>query len=175
MKATGIVRRIDNLGRVVIPKEIRKHLRIKSGDNIEIFINEEENIILKKYSQISKLEVLSQTIVDAINSVIKKDVILINTSEVIAGTGIYKKKYLNKPISNQLNQILKERTSDIANTPEKIYLTEIQENLAYAYFPIIAEGDIYGLLIVVNPDIITEEDFQSIKIGANFLAKYIEE
>jgi len=101
MKATGVVRRIDDLGRIVIPKEIRKTLRLKNGENLEIFVDENENIILKKYSQIDKLKEFAGQITEAINSITKKSVFIINTDSFVSTSG-KKKGYLNEPISNEL-------------------------------------------------------------------------
>ena len=74
MKATGVVRRIDELGRIVIPKEIRKTLRIKEGENLEIFIDDKENVVLKKYSLMNKIEDFAQNFTDSINSLLKHNI-----------------------------------------------------------------------------------------------------
>ena len=74
MKATGVVRRIDELGRIVIPKEIRKNLRIHEGENIEIYINEKENIVLKKHSLIKEIDDFAQKFTDSLHSFFKKDI-----------------------------------------------------------------------------------------------------
>ena len=91
MKATGIVRRIDELGRVVIPKEIRKTLRIHEGENVEIFVDTSENIILKKFSVMKKLEDFAQNLTDVVNSYIKHNIIITDTDSIIATSGEYKK------------------------------------------------------------------------------------
>ena len=83
MKSTGIIRRIDNLGRIVIPKEIRKNLRIKNGENLEIFINQED-IILKKYYQIDKLKYLSDELTKSIYKILKKDVMITNNEAILS-------------------------------------------------------------------------------------------
>mgnify|MGYP003390658125 CR=1 FL=1 len=93
MKATGIVRRIDDLGRVAIPKEIRRNLRIKEGDNLEVFV-EGEDIILKKYSMMNKINDLSQELTDAIYTFTKHNVFITDTDTVVAGSGKLKKDYL---------------------------------------------------------------------------------
>ena len=90
MKSTGVVRRIDDLGRIVIPKEIRRNLRIKEGENLEIFI-ENENIILKKYSMMNKINDLSQELTDAIYTFTKHNVFITDTDSVVAGSGKLKK------------------------------------------------------------------------------------
>ncbi len=87
MKATGIIRRIDELGRIVIPKEIRKALRIKDGENLEIYVDGAENIILRKYSAIRKMSDFAQDSTDAIYSLIKHNVIIVDNHSVIAVSG----------------------------------------------------------------------------------------
>ena len=95
MKTTGIVRRIDELGRIVIPKEIRRSLRIKEGDSLEILINNED-IILKKYSVIKNLNDFAQNITDSIHSFIKNSVLITDTNSILAVSGPLKKELLNK-------------------------------------------------------------------------------
>ena len=101
MKTTGIIRRIDELGRIVIPKEIRKNLRIKNGESLEIYL-ENDSIILKKYSQIESLKNVSIDYVEAFNQIIKHNIIVTDRDKVVAVSGPFKKKYLDKEI-NELN------------------------------------------------------------------------
>ena len=98
MKTTGIIRRIDDLGRIVIPKELRKSLRIKNGDSLEIFVDQED-IILKKYSPIESIEEAAMKYVEGFNQVIKHNVIVTDKDKVIAVSGELKKKYLGKKIT----------------------------------------------------------------------------
>ena len=97
MSTTGIIRRIDELGRIVIPKEIRKSLRIKNGDNLEIVVDG-ENISLRKYSQIENLENIANVYAESFNQVLKYTVIITDTDKVVAVGGNMKKKYLNNEI-----------------------------------------------------------------------------
>ena len=98
---TGIVRRIDELGRIVIPKEIRKNLRIKNGDNLEILV-EGENITLRKYSQIENATDMASVYAESFYQVLKYNVIVTDTDKVVAAAGSLKKKYLNMGISDSL-------------------------------------------------------------------------
>ena len=82
MKATGVVRRIDELGRIVIPKEIRKNFRIKEGENVEIYIDD-NNIILKKYSELKNVSDISSNIIDSVFSVINKDIVITDMSNIV--------------------------------------------------------------------------------------------
>ena len=101
MKTTGIVRRIDELGRIVIPKEIRKSLRIKEGESLEILIDNED-IILKKYSVIKNLNDFAQNITDSIYSFIKNNILITDTNSILAVSGPLKKELLNKSIGTDL-------------------------------------------------------------------------
>ena len=98
MSTTGIIRRIDELGRIVIPKEIRKNLRIKNGDNLEILV-EGDNITLRKYSQIENLENMANIYADSFYQVLKYNVIITDTDKIVAVGGNMMKKYLNNNIS----------------------------------------------------------------------------
>lgn len=172
MKATGIIRRIDDLGRIVIPKEIRKNLRLQNGENLEIFIDENENIILRKYNQIDKLKEFAGNITDSISSITKNNVIITNTDTIIA-TNNKLKKYINKEISNEIIKMINDRKEKTENA---IQITEENEEPTnYAFYPIIANGDPIGSIIILSENNITNEDMLLLKIISTFLAKYIEE
>lgn len=93
MKSTGVVRRIDDLGRIVLPKEIRKTLRIREGESLEIYTNEEE-IILKKFTSASDLKEISQSLIDTIASTIKSNIFIADRDNIIAGSGALKKEFM---------------------------------------------------------------------------------
>ena len=169
---TGIIRRIDDLGRIVIPKEIRKNLRIKNGEKLEIFVNENENIILKKHNQFDKLKDLSEEITEAIYSFIKKTVMITNNEKVISIKGINKNKYQEKNISEEIIRKIYNRKEIIDK--DKIKITDEEEEINYALVPLIASGDVSGSIILVDEEKIDENEFLIIKIVASFLSKYIE-
>lgn len=173
MKATGVVRRIDDLGRIVIPKEIRKNLRLKNGENLEIFVDENENIILKKYSQIDKLKEFAKTITDAINNVTKKSVFITNTDSFVSVSGP-KKEYTNEQLSNEIITMINERQEEKNNFGLQI-TEEKKEQEYFAFCPIIVNGDSLGSVMMMSEEEITENDFQTLKIISSFLAKYIEQ
>src|SRR5690606_20345643 len=100
MKATGIVRRIDDLGRVVIPKELRRTLRIREGDPLEIFVDREGEVILKKYSPINELSDFAKEYAEALFDSLASPVLISDRDTVIAVAGISKKDYMNKDISD---------------------------------------------------------------------------
>ena len=109
MKATGVVRRIDELGRIVIPKEIRKTLRIREGENLEIFLDDQENIVLKKYFALNHFVEEAKTFVNTIYHLTRHSVIITDTDKVIAMAGVEKELLDQKPISEQLKDIIARR------------------------------------------------------------------
>lgn len=177
MKATGIVRRIDELGRVVIPKEIRKNLRIHEGENVEIYIDANENIILKKFSVIRNLKDFSQNLIDVIYSFFKYDIIITDNDEIIAASSSIKKKCINQPISNTLNNLIQKREYIIKEEYDNLELTEnYQINGRYIIDSIIVHSDVVGLVILISEnDTISELDEKIVHIVSNFFTKYLEE
>ena len=117
MKATGIVRRIDELGRVVIPKEIRRTLRIREGDPLEIFTDRDE-LMLKKYSPIATLERFSEGSAKSLNDLSGYLAVICDTDEVLYASGEGRKEINRKPLSAAIEKILKDRRSYLANASE---------------------------------------------------------
>ena len=156
MKATGIVRRIDELGRVVIPKEIRRTLRIKEGDPLEIFTDRDE-LMLKKYSPIATLERFSKATARSLNDLSGKLAIICDTDGVLHAYGEGKKEYDGKSLSADMDKILKERRSYLANAAEGgdvIPLTSSQEEgiTAQVIVPIVSGGDCLGAVAVLSKE-----------------------
>ena len=106
MKATGIVRRIDDLGRVVIPKEIRRTLRIREGDPLEIFTDRDGEVILKKYSPISELGQFAKEYAETLYETLGTPALISDRDEMIAVSGLSKKDYLNRQLSPDLDEIM---------------------------------------------------------------------
>lgn len=176
MKATGIVRRIDELGRIVVPKEIRKNLRLKEGENLEIFVDTDNNLILKKHAIMNKIEDFAQTLTDSIYSILKHNIIITNTDTIIALTGNLKKNYLNKPISEKLENILIRREKILETHNKKINITNDDIEGTYALVPIIYNGDVAGSIIIFDDnDIVGDTEYQLCQIVSNFLGKYLED
>lgn len=176
MKATGVIRRIDELGRIVIPKEIRKNLRIKDGENIEILL-ENENVVLKKYSELSKVEEISEILIESMHSILKKDILIADSDLYTAIVGNYKNKLMGKQISNQLIEAIKNRVNGINNNNEKLYLTDAMEiNCNCCLSTIIVNGDAVGIVIVLSEEEkISELDGKICQFVTHFLAKMLED
>lgn len=177
MKSTGIVRRIDELGRIVIPKEIRKNLRIRDNENLEIYIEGEDKIILQKFSIIKKISDFAQQFVDAMATFIKNDIIITDTNEVIAVSGNRKKEYLGEMISNKLLNSLSRRENILEKYKKELEIIEGKvETGTYAISTIISNGDAIGLVIIFSPlEDLTKVEENIVKIASSFLGKYIEE
>jgi len=178
MKATGIVRRIDELGRVVIPKEIRRTLRIREGDPLEIFTEREGGVILKKYSPIGELSEFAEDFSRALGGALQKTSIICDKDVIISVNGEFKKEYLGKPISKTLEKIIEERTPVIKNSVDKQSCVAVIEGentndiSAQVIVPIICEGQTIGAVITLskNPgDKFTNVEQKTAEVAANFL------
>ena len=156
MKATGVVRRIDDLGRVVIPKEIRKVHRIKEGDPLEIFTDKEGEIILKKYSPIGELTEFASTYADTISKTTGHITCITDKDTVIAVAGGSKKDFLEKGLSKELEEVLenKEIFKSKENNEIAIPITksEGRERIynGQVIYPIITDGDVVGSVILLS-------------------------
>ena len=177
MKATGVVRRIDELGRIVIPKEIRKTLRIHEGENLEIYVDGQNSIILKKYSLINKIEDFAQNLTDSVYMIMKKNILITDMDNVIAVSGPMKKEYLGKVVSNTVANMIQKRESIVEKS--KTLLSFIEDKTlegSYVFDVIISNGDVVGSVILVSEtENLSEEDKKIANIISNFLAKHLEE
>lgn len=176
MKATGIVRRIDELGRIVIPKEIRKSLRIKEGENLEIFVDSDENIILKKHSLLKKMEDFAQDLTDSVQQFLKQNIIITDNDHIIAASGNLKKNIINKEISQEIESKIKRREEMLEKHKKSFQLTdEFEVQGTYAISPIIINGDCNGTIIILSEeDSVDESTFRIVQIISEFVKKNIE-
>jgi AbrB family transcriptional regulator (stage V sporulation protein T) len=183
LKATGIVRRIDDLGRVVIPKEIRRTLRIREGAPLEIFVDREGGVILKKYSPIEELGEFAKEYADSLYEAIGHIACIADRDNIIAVAGTAKKEFLNKPVGAVVEKVMEERKPMlISNAGEHPFcescLTE-EEKESYkftseAIAPIITEGDPIGAVIICSKDPnvkMGELELKLAETAAGFLAK----
>ncbi len=155
MKATGIVRRIDDLGRVVVPKEIRRTLRIREGDPLEIFTDREGEIILKKYSPIGEMNLFAKQYAESLAQVTGFTVCITDRDQIIA-VGGGGKSLLNKSVSSHLEEAVDNRELILANRGDKRFLPlsdEVDEEASsQVIVPIISEGDAIGAVIIYSKD-----------------------
>ena len=179
MKATGIVRRIDDLGRVVIPKEIRRTMRIREGDPLEIFTDKDGELIFKKYSPIGELSDFAAQICDSLRKATDGIAAVCDRDTVIAVCGGAKRELLEKPISTQLSQIMDGRSiyHQSSGGSELPVSAEDESYCLSVAAPIITEGDVMGCVLFVTargsvPG--TEVELKLAQTAALFLGKQME-
>lgn len=155
MKATGIVRRIDDLGRIVIPKEIRRTLRIRESDPLEIFTDREGEIILKKYSPIGEMTTFAKQYVESLAQVSGKIALIADRDQFIAAAGGFK-SLVGKGLSRKMEEKLNDREIMLTSRAEKSFVEITAEPLPeleqYVSAPILAEGDVIGVVILAASD-----------------------
>lgn len=183
MKATGVVRRIDDLGRVVIPKEIRKTLRIKEGDPLEIFTDREGQVILKKYSPIGELSQFAIEYADTLSKTTGHIACITDKDTIIAVAGGAKKEFLEKDISPELEQLMDDKevytskeNSDLSLPITKNETNERRYNSQVVY-PIISNGDSIGTVILMAKEPSTKMNETEKKVAqsaATFLGSQME-
>lgn len=186
MKATGIVRRIDDLGRVVIPKEIRRTLRIREGDPLEIYVDREGEVILKKYSPVGELGDFAKEYAEALHEAIAHMVLIADRDNIVAVAGASKKEFLNKPIGSLTEKVMEDRKTVVINNPEEYaeYQGPIPDGdteddyrslfTAEVIAPIIVEGDAIGAVIICSkqPGVqMGDMENKLAETAAGFLAK----
>ena len=181
MKATGIVRRIDDLGRVVIPKEIRRTLRLREGTPLEIFTDREGEIILKKYSPMVELTAFAGQYAEAMAQSTGLMVCITDRDQVVAAAGGARKELLQKPISHQLELLIQERTVVVAGKDYKGFTpitTDAVEGItAQVIAPIICEGDAIGAVAIFSREPRARFGDMEVKLAntaAGFLGRQME-
>ncbi len=155
MKSTGIVRRIDDLGRVVIPKEVRRTLRIREGDPLEIFTSKEGEVILRKYCPFSNIEGVSKQMIEVLRKQISTHKVLICSNDKII-VSRFRDLPEEKPISNELFNCFNSRGFSLQSMVE---ISEGHTADCFIVQPIIVEGDVLGGIVVIidNKDDCTDK------------------
>lgn len=174
MKSTGITRRIDDLGRIVIPKEIRKNLKIKENEVLEIFINNDE-IILKKFSPFNDSEKVLSDYIKVINDMTGNDVIITDRDKVILSTKKLEEKLLNKKLSEYVNDLIENRSIFLSNDMKGIEVIDnekIKQN--YYFIPFIIDSDVVGSIIMFSNKEFDENSKSLLLIASKLLVNYIE-
>lgn len=174
MKSTGITRRIDDLGRIVIPKEIRKNLKIKENEVLEIFINNDE-IILKKFSRFNDSEKVLSDYIKVINDMTGNDVIITDKDKVILSTKKLEEKLLNKKLSEYVNDLIENRSIFLSNDMKGIEVIDnekIKQN--YYFIPFIIDSDVVGSIIMFSSKEFDENSKSLLLIASKLLVNYIE-
>lgn len=180
MKATGIVRRVDDLGRVVVPKEIRKTLKIREGDPVEIFTDNQGQIILKKYSPIGEMGDFARTYAQAMSQIAGHKVMVTDREKVIAVAGGLKKEYQDMAISRELEEVMEERIA--YNSSKSGRVIDVLENDSPAeqqqiIYPILCESDVVGTVIIFgrkDAKALSETENKIAGVAAAFLGRQME-
>lgn len=181
MKATGIVRRIDDLGRIVIPKEIRRTLRIRESDPLEIFTDREGEIILKKYSPIGEMSTFARQYAESLSQVSGHTALITDRDQFIAISGGYK-NLLGKSLSKELEEKINNRETLLTEKGNKDFIPvsddDTDEFCYEAISPIICEGDVIGAVILVGNDEkekMGEVEQKLVLSAAGFLGRQMEQ
>ena len=190
MKATGIVRRIDDLGRVVIPKEIRRTMRIREGDPLEIYTDREGEVIFKKYSPIGELAAFAGQYAETLHKTCGLAVAICDRDAIIACAGIPRREYADKPLSEALEQIMEGRSfyANNGDTEPKSITRDGASHIVGCAMPILSEGDVVGCVVSAHPtspdgasspdrptpSLAFDIESKLIQTAANFLGRQLE-
>ncbi len=184
MKATGIVRRIDDLGRVVIPKEIRRTLRIREGDPLEIFVDRDGEVILKKYSPIGELGDFAKEYADSLHETAGHIALIADRDVIIAVAGAPKKEFMDKRVGAVVERAMSNREIMVSGgerLPRGPIMADEDEDgkfSAYVVAPIVAHGDAVGAVILCSKEPGTQMGEVEAKLAstaATFLGRQMEQ
>ena len=179
MKATGIVRRIDDLGRVVIPKEIRRTMRIREGDPLEIYTDSNGEVIFKKYSPIGELAPYTKQYAEILGRTTGLPVVICDRDHVIAVSGLSKKDALNKRISPFMESYMESRQNFVwSNGSSTFSVADGIDAPVAVMSPIIGSGDVLGTVALLMPDKVSapsQTNIKLVQVAASFLGKQMEE
>lgn len=176
MKATGVVRRIDELGRIVVPKEIRRTMKIREGDPMEIFIEEDGTIVLKKYSPVGEMTGITVQMVEAMSQCGGNIAVITDRDKVVAVSG-GKKDIYNKPITPELDKLISERKT-VKDNHKYVPVAEGDEGEnAQIISPIISNGDVIGATILIGKEkrtLFNDGDSKMVSVVSNTIGKQME-
>ncbi len=180
MKATGIVRRIDDLGRVVIPKEIRRTMRIREGDPLEIYTDNNGEVIFKKYSPIGELSTFAAQYAESLVKGTQLSVVICDRDHCVAAAGISKKEVLERRITPALEEVMEARRLHLCRPQdgETLQALEGVERATCVCAPILASGDVAGAVVLLANETAahaTDADGKLAQVAAGFLGRQMEE
>jgi len=175
VKATGIVRRIDDLGRVVIPKEIRRTLRIREGDPLEIFTDRDGEVILKKYSPMTDLSFFAQEYADSLNEATGCIAVIADEHEVVGVSGAPRKLFFEKRISEDAEGIMESGKTFMTSTPGEKPVIDGAQFASQVVAPILADGEPEGVVVLMSkePREMGPTEIKLVETAAEFLGKQL--
>ncbi len=181
MKATGIVRRIDDLGRVVIPKEIRRTMRLQEGTPLEIFTDREGGIIFKKYSPMAEMGSFAKQYAEALAQTLGQTVCIFDRDQIIAASGTQRREYVGKPISKEVETVIHHRESmqvmEGGKRTVPLFLGDEGRYEAQIVYPVISEGDAIGAVALVSREErakFSDSEQKAVLCAVSFLGRQME-
>lgn len=178
MKATGIVRRIDDLGRVVIPKEIRRTLKIREGSPMEIYTDVTGEVILKKYSPVGEMSQLAQSYAETLVHLTGCAALICDTEQVIALAGPARRELLHKPLAPQVDELVQSRRSFVTDGQATVLVSKEPPAAALAVYPVASMGDPMGAVVLLKGEKtgprLSPEAAESGRAAAMFLSRQLE-
>ncbi len=177
MKATGIVRRIDDLGRVVIPKEIRRTMRIREGDPLEIYTGADGEVIFKKYSAIGELSENASQVADIMRQLAGCPVVVFDRDHVVATSGVTKREFQERRVSPELEELMQSRRQYYADGGRELHPVEGVNASTLVAMPILSAGDVTGAVaFLANGKTQTATELQRslVSAAAQFLGRQVE-
>ena len=168
------------MGRVVIPKEIRRTMRIREGDPLEIFTNTDGEVVFKKYSPIGELSPFAAQYADVLSRATGQSVLICDRDHVVACAGVPRKEFAERRVSRALEELMESRRTHVARAGERERLQPVEgaDRFAAVAAPILAAGDITGAVCLLLPEtgaIPGESDIKLVQVAAAFLGKQMEE
>lgn len=174
MKETGIVRRIDELGRVVIPKELRKTLRLKEGEQMEIFTTGDNSLVLRRYSALGSGAGMSQAYCDALNRATGKGAVICDSVNVLGASGAPFRELVGEEISEKLYNVLDRRKAGAPETPVQI-VSDVPAGCSNQHIvPVIVGGDLYGGVMLCSDAAISSTEAKLCALAADLIAATLE-
>jgi len=181
MKKTGMVRKLDELGRIVIPKEIRNVLKLKVGMQLEIYINENGELVLKEFYPVASLKELAEDFCNILENLLGKDIFVCDRKEIVAIGKNNKKRILHKEISDELGNLIDQKKNYIGNKEDNTTLIKaIKENLegvkSELFFPLMLYGECEGMIGLLNfeEENVLEQEIKSLELASKFIQRQLE-
>lgn len=179
MKATGIVRRIDDLGRVVIPKEIRRTMRIREGDPLEIFTDREGEVIFKKYSPIGEMAQFASQYAETLHKTCGMSVVICDRDAIISCAGVPRKELVDHKLTSEAEAIVETRQLYTGDSANPVPIVDGSQYTISCLMPIITEGDITGCVVSLagtdgKSGVNQELETKLIQTAAGFLGKQLD-
>ena len=178
MKATGIVRRIDDLGRIVIPKEIRRTMRIREGDPLEIYTDRDGGVIFRKYSLMGGVAESVLQLCEALHKTSGRITVITDRDSCLAVDGVPRRELVDRHLSAQLEQLMEGRQAYQYREGEPIPVcADSGKYLISTAVPVLSEGDLLGCVLFIstdNPPAPSEQELKMAQIVAAFLGRHME-